>query len=275
MSDFNLKVIGEYHGDPRVLNIVSHATRRVWTKYQSYVEFEDLRQEAFILATTKEDLFQAATDEDFGYLQHRLELDLMNHCELGFATPWNNADGTVQRPDHTAIAFEGRWSGEGDNRSAIPLAYSYEALVDDAKCDEEGGFVAPCVVIETASNDYSRESVESLLPAVWDKSYAYGMPMKDDAPDPDMPTGVTNKARGNNLSAYLADIATGWEETPLTTKERRALLLACGLGWTHEEIAYNQEVSQQAISQRVEAAVGKIVAHLNGGYYYDPEEVAA
>jgi predicted DNA-binding protein (UPF0251 family) len=274
VSDFDWKVIGEYRGDPNVLTIVSHAARRVWIKYKEYTEFEDLRQEAFILATTKDEHLRATESEDYGYLQHQLELDLMNHCELAFHAPWNNPDGTVQRPDHTAIIREGRWEGEGDDKRAIPLAHSYEVLTSEED-GEDSTYISSHVIIETASNDYTRESVESLLPAVWDEGYAYGMPQRDNAPDPDMPKGSANKARGNNLSAYIADIKTGWEKTPLTLKERRALLLAFGLGWTHEEIAHNQEITRRGLSQRVETAVGKIVAHLNGGYYYDPEEAVA
>lgn len=227
---------------PYVREVVGQAVRRVMKKYDGVMEAEDLEQEALIMVVTRGNLQEAARSEDnIGLLQHRLEQDL----------------GDLLLP----LAKK------------VQKTVSYDKLKEDAEAD--GGFMLPYVIIETASNDYTRESVETLLPAVWDESYVYGLPQRDDAPDPDMPKGSTNKARGNSLSAYIADIKVGWEKTPLTQKERIALLLAYGMGWTHEQIAYNQLVSRQAITARIETAVGKIVARLNGGYWAELNGVEA
>jgi predicted DNA-binding protein (UPF0251 family) len=233
----------DYTHNATVMDVIRQAAKRIHRKFEQYSEYEDLVQEAHVMVSIGDDHQRAIANEDYGYLQHQLELDLMNLL-----------DKEVRRTSKNI---------------------SYDALMDGARDDEDTTYINPYVIIETASNDYTRESVESLLPAVWDESYAYGMPQRDDAPDPDMPKGSTNKARGNNLSAYIADIKSGWEKTPLTLKERRALLLAYGLGWTQKDIAFNQGVSQQAISRRIETAVGKIVARLNGGYYYDPSSEEA
>jgi hypothetical protein len=225
------------------MDVIRQSVRRTHQKFDGrYSEIEDLTQEAHIAISTTPNLLEAIESEDYGLLQFRLEQDLTDLL-----------DKEVRRTGRNI---------------------SYDALVESA---EEGGgeYLLSSVVIETASNDYSRESVESLLPAVWDDSFVYGLPQKDTAPDPDMPKGSSNKAHANNLAAYIADIKFGWEKTPLTDKERRALVLAFGFGWTQREIAFNQGVSQQAISNRIEAAVGKVVARLNGGYYYDSEEVKA
>jgi hypothetical protein len=218
------------------------AAKRIAFKYKEHADIEDMQSEAFALILSGEDHQRAIDNEDWGYLQHQLELDLMNLL-----------DKEIRRTEKNI---------------------SYDALVESQE-DGDGGYLVPQVIIETASNDYTRESVESLLPAVWDDSFVYGLPQKDTSPDPDMPKGSSNKAHANNLAAYIADIKFGWAKAPLTVKERRAVLLAFGFGWTHEQIAFNQEISRRGLSQRVETAVGKIVARLNGGYYYDSEAEAA
>lgn len=220
-----------------VREVANQAARRVARRYSEYVDLDDLTQDALARIVAKADLLECLEGEEpeLGLLQYRLERDLVNMV----TTQVKHAQQTI----------------------------SYDRLVE---ADDEGhGYVRPYVAIATASSEYTRESVETLLPAVWDESYVYGMPKRDDAPDPDMPKGSTNKAQGNNLSAYIADIKTGWEKTPLTTKERRALVLAYGFGWTQQEIAYNQGVSQQTIQERLYKAVGKIVARLNGGLFYE------
>ena len=232
----------DYTSNATVMDVICQSAKRINREFERFSEYEDLVQECHIFVSTKADLQEAIEQENYGLLQYRLEADLKNLL-----------DAEVRR--------------NGKN-------ISYDALMESQEGDG-GAYLASHVIIETASNDYTRESVESLLPAVWDASYAYGLPQKDTAPDPDMPTGAANKAQGNNLSAYIADIKSGWEKTPLTDKERQALVLAYGFGWTGREIAFNQAVSPQVISRRLEGAVGKIVARLNGGYYYDSDGVAA
>lgn len=225
-----------------VWDVIDQAARRVSRKYARYVEFDDMRNEAAILVGTKADLLECVHDEEkIGLLQYRLEMDLIDLCR----TIATRADRQV----------------------------SYDSLMEAAGTGE--GFILPYVAIETASNDYTRESVESLLPAVWDETYTYGLPKRDTAPDPDMPKGSANKSHGNTLSAYIADIKTGWEKTALTHKERCALLLAFGFGWTHQEIAFNQNCHKTTITHRIENAIGKIVNRLNGGVWAELEGVEA
>jgi hypothetical protein len=232
----------DYTSNKTVMDVIHQSAKRINRDYDRFSEYEDLVQECHIFLATKADLREAIEDENYGLLQYRLEADLKNLL-----------DAEVRRTEKNI---------------------SYDALVESAQ-DGAGEFLMSAVVIETASNDYSRESVESLLPAVWDDSFVYGLPQKDTAPDPDMPKGASNKAHANNLAAYIADIKFGWEKTPLTDRERRALVLAFGFGWTQREIAFNQGVDQGTISRRIDAGVGKVVARLNGGYYYDSEEAKA
>lgn len=234
-GDFN------YLDNKTVLDVIKQAARRVHRKFdEQYSEVEDLIQEAHIAIATTANLLGAIESEDYGLLQFRLEQDLTDlvHKEV--------------------------------RRTSKNI--SFDALLE---AQDDGEYLASSVIIETASNDYSRESVESLLPAVWDESFVYGLPQKDTAPDPDMPRGSSNKAESNNLAAYISDIKFAWARTPLTVKERRALILAYGFGWTQQEIAFNQECSRPAITLRINTAIGKIVARLNGGFYYDREVEAA
>lgn len=231
-------VIGNWEDFNRTAaDVAAQAAKRIWNRYKDYSELEDLESEAYALVLSGEDHQKAIREENWGYLQHQLELDLMDLL-----------DKEIRRT--------------GKN-------ISYDSLLESTETG--GDYMVSSVIIETASNDYSRESVESLLPAVWDDAYVYGLPQKDTAPDPDMPKGASNKAHANNLAAYIADIKFGWAKTPLTLRERRAVLLAYGFGWTQKEIAFNQGVDQGTISRRIDGAVGKIVARLNGGYYYDSE----
>ena len=86
-----------------------------------------------------------------------------------------------------------------------------------------------------------------------------------------MPQGSKNPAQGNNLPAFLADIRTGWEEAPLTLKERRAVLLRFGMDLQVQEIAVIEGVAQPAISVRLFTSVGKITAAMNGTEFYEGE----
>ena len=106
---------------------------------------------------------------------------------------------------------------------------------------------------------YTRRDIEELMPAIWDESYAYGMPEKQEAPEQDMPKAAASVAHRNSHWAYIADIKTGWAMADLTQKERCALVLFYGTGWKQSDIAFNQGCTQQAISPRLENAVGKIM----------------
>lgn len=227
---------------PDVKSVIKQAAKHVYNANSDIVELDDLEQEATIYVVTKADLAEVVDNP--GMLFHRLTRDLMD-----FIKPIKN-------------------------RSA--REYSLDAIMES---EEAQTYVRPYVVIESGSGDYSRDSIETLLPAVWDESFLRGLPQRDTVPDPDMPRGSSNKAQGNNLPAYIADIKTGWEKTPLTLKERRALFLAYnttlpGGPWSQTEIAKHEGVLQSVISRRLESAIGKVMARLNGGYWHELEQSA-
>lgn len=150
---------------------------------------------------------------------------------------------------------------------------------------------------------YQREDIELYLPCVWCEGYWTHPPRKKpkssidparyrqveeltgsrlaNACEPDDRKTTINPKHSNTTWAELIDVKTAWERTELTLKERRALFLAYGLPpqhrFTQEEIAYNQGVSShRTIGRRLDTAIAKMLAHLNGEEYEDEteEEVA-
>ena len=223
----------ELLNDPEVVSVAEAVATRAAAKNEGVLELDDLLQEALMLVASKPQLQRLAWDEEYSLLHYVLTQDLFN----GFIRPLL--------------------------RSGAMDAMRYKHV----PTEEEHESTEPYVMFDTGTGDYTVDAVKLLLPAVWDESYCYGLPRRDDAPDPDMPRSAGNKAQGNNLSAYIADIKTGWKEALLTKKERATLLLLYGMGWTQEQVAGNQMVSQQMISTRAEKALNKIVARLNGGHW--------
>ncbi|XVS66049.1 sigma factor-like helix-turn-helix DNA-binding protein [Actinosynnema sp. CA-299493] len=118
---------------------------------------------------------------------------------------------------------------------------------------------------------YTPEQVERLLPTVWGGTWAWGM-QNPQAPDPDMPRATSVASQSGTYWAHLADIRTAWQRTFLTRELRAALLLTYGWGWTQEEIAEHEHVSQRAISKRIARGLELLTNHLNGTV---PVEAAA
>lgn len=117
-------------------------------------------------------------------------------------------------------------------------------------------------------SDYRRADVEKLLPAVWDEDFAYGV-MEQNTPDPDMPRSSNDPSQGNTLYAMLADVRQAWRRVELTRLERRAVFLRFALGMTDRQLGTHEGVAHQVAYRRVETAVGKITAHLNGEAFCD------
>ena len=70
------------------------------------------------------------------------------------------------------------------DRSGELQARKYKNVTFDEASEEES---APYTVFDDGSGDYTDEAVKLLLPAVWDESYAYGLPQREDAPEEGMP----------------------------------------------------------------------------------------
>jgi hypothetical protein len=113
------------------------------------------------------------------------------------------------------------------------------------------------------SGAYTRELVEQLLPAIWDRDTARGM-INPTAPDPDMPRAKANPKLGNTLYAHLADIHTAWRVAPLTLAERQALFFRYALDLPLTAIGVALGIRRQSATERIESGIGRLAAYLNG-----------
>ena len=111
---------------------------------------------------------------------------------------------------------------------------------------------------------YTRELVERLLPAVWDKEFVYSGLDNPYRPDPDMPKVIANPKTGNTIYAYLADIGSAWKCAPLTPVERKALFLRFGLDFKQVHVGEQLRMRRQSAAEHIDAGVGRIVMYLNG-----------
>jgi DNA-directed RNA polymerase specialized sigma24 family protein len=110
---------------------------------------------------------------------------------------------------------------------------------------------------------YAEHLVESLIPAIWEPSYAWGIP-NEYAADADMPkVKYKSPKETTTFWTHIIDIRRAWDICDLTDGERRALLLTYGFGWDQTEIARHEQVSQRAISKRLKAGLECLVGFLN------------
>lgn len=240
---------------PDVRAVARKAASKVATDYINLAtwDFDDLLQEAYINLATRPEVVREYLEGPDGtnLLYHDILMDLVN-----LVTP------EAERRFCKGTRVEGERAACGATRvhEGHPRSMSFDALQEVGK---ETADERPASATDTPVGDYSRELVEQLLPAVWDRSMAYGM-TNPNAPDPDMPGGAIDVSHGCTLYAHLADIKTAWKRAPLTLKEKRAVLLRHGLGWDHREIAELEGVSRKVITVRLDTAVGKMRDHLNG-----------
>ena len=120
---------------------------------------------------------------------------------------------------------------------------------------------------------YTPEQVERLLPTVWGRAWAWGM-QNAQAPDPDMPRASSVASHAGTYWAHLADISSAWHKTLLTRELRITLFLTHACGWTQDEIAEHEQVSQRAISKRLTRGLELLTNHLNNGAIHTEEAAA-
>lgn len=110
---------------------------------------------------------------------------------------------------------------------------------------------------------YTEAQIESLLPSVWDRGYAWGI-YNPQAPDPEMPKAkYKNPKDATTFWTGLIDIRRAWEHAALTMPERRAIFLAYGSGWDSQEIADHQSITLRAVNKRIAKGVDTMTNWLN------------
>lgn len=225
--------------DTRVKRVVRNAAQSIGNMNAGVVEVEDLFQEGLLIVAGTPKIAEHAVAGDAGMLYKEVRERLYK----AFVRPLDR-------------------SGELDARK-------YKTVTpEDAEASESA---ASYVTFDDGSGDYNADAVRLLLPAVWDESYAYSLPEPDNAPEQGMPRAAANKSTRNSHWAYIADIKTGWEKTPLTFDERRAIFMRFGLAWTQGDIAFHERVDQSTVSRRINTAISKIVARLNGAQISEEE----
>lgn len=229
-------------------------------------EADDVEQECLMLIASTPDLMQFARGEEYGLLHARLGQVLWHRLmrpmeDRGYGGLFYR----VPDPDHP-----GKFMTEEKYKS-IPFVEDAEA--DDSEALNSLTMSASSVSLHDNTGHYNTELIQELLPAVWDDSYAYGMPDSELDPERGMPRPRGNKARTNTHWAYVADIRSSWKRAPLTLKERRALFLKHAMNWTLDDIAVNQGSDKGTISKRIATAETRLVAYLNGDYWINNDEL--
>lgn len=110
---------------------------------------------------------------------------------------------------------------------------------------------------------YDRTTIEQLLPAAFDSTYAYGMtnPLKA---DDDMPTGYYDPSKSGNLWACIADVKTAWARAGLTRTEQRTVFARYVLGWRWRDITQRLTIPRSTATHNAYEGVGRLRDYLEG-----------
>lgn len=105
---------------------------------------------------------------------------------------------------------------------------------------------------------YSKALVGMILPSVLHEDY-------------DQPQVEASEIRGNNdpaesgvWLAHRADVVRAWEEASLTDKEREALILHFGFGFSSRVIEDQIGIDHVTATRRVDSGLRKMIAHIGG-----------
>lgn len=225
---------------PEVKVIARKIARHIASMNQGVFDEDDLYQDALVIAAATPHIADLAICREFGLVFARLRTEMLQRYV------------------------------EKLQRSGELNARKYKTVVIEDREDD----LSPYIAFDAGSGDYTDDAIRLLLPAVWDESYAYGLPLADDTPDHDMPKSAANKSQGNSHWAFIADVKIGWRRAPLTLKERRSTFLRFGPCWTQAEIALHEGIDQSTVKRRIDSAVTKITASLNGASIVEEELVA-
>lgn len=105
---------------------------------------------------------------------------------------------------------------------------------------------------------YSEALIGLLLPSVLNKDYATPRGEESEV------RGNSDPAEGGTWQAQLTDVARAWNEAPLAERERGAILMYYGLGYSQDDIATHLGVDQSSVSRRIDSGLRKMNAALGG-----------
>lgn len=110
--------------------------------------------------------------------------------------------------------------------------------------------------------NYEWADVEALLELMWDPHQHWG-PVRDGAPDSDMPKGGSDPRNASTWMAELADIKRAWQRTDLTDVERRRLFMHYGLGWPYAVVGAHEGVNKKTAQESCTRGVSALVDNIN------------
>jgi len=102
------------------------------------------------------------------------------------------------------------------------------------------------------------------MPCLWDEGLAVDGISNPLAPPPDMPKATADPSHSNSHTAHIADLHKAWRSADLSHGQRQALFLRFGFDSLQMEIAVDLDITQQAVSRRLDSGIGKIRASMNG-----------
>lgn len=113
---------------------------------------------------------------------------------------------------------------------------------------------------------YSRQEIESTMPAVWDTMMALE-DYKEQSRDAELQgiKGFIDPRRSNDRWAHCADIQRAWKMAPLTLRQRQVLYLRFAWGDLLEDIAHTLGLADHStVSRHLDSGLATIEAFLNG-----------
>ncbi|MGL5825592.1 MAG: hypothetical protein ACRCYU_12395 [Nocardioides sp.] len=114
-------------------------------------------------------------------------------------------------------------------------------------------------------SSYSRDSIERLLPCLWDENKAINGIPNPLAPAADMPKGPPpNPSHAGGHWVAVADMRRAWEWAELTLEDRQVLCLKFGLDSTLSEMQGDLGINRGKVQRRLYEAVGRMGLFLNG-----------
>lgn len=211
--------------NPKVVETIEAAARAAGTT--AYMGYDDLVQLGAIrVAEIKANLHLPARRGEFALLRLRLDQDFTDMLK----TEWrrgNRMDPMVEEGVEDGLYFE-----------------------PQLDLDKSGG--------------YSQEVIETVIPALWDDSYAMRLDSNPLAPDSDMPKGSGGRISGPAHWDLIADVRRAWQQSGLTDMERKAVLLTIGVGMSLRDAADYLDCSYVSVRNYTAAAMCKLVSFLNG-----------
>lgn len=218
-----------YHWDivtEDVLQVIEDVARSI--EDTAALGVDDLIQVGAIESAKLGNLQDALIEGNMHHYRRALRHDMMNTIE----TEWNRSNRSEGLPD---------------------------------PCDDEGasGYYEPTLDL-SGNGGYNEEVVRTVLPALFDESYAMRLDSNPYAPEPGMPRGKGGQVSSPGHWDLIADVRIAWERAGLTPGERKAVFLTCVMEMPLRDAGEHLGTSYQTARRYTASGLGRLVNHING-----------